>query len=450
MKTKANRREKVKREVKKSNSRLNQKNNSSSQREEFRKEERKETTSKFVERKVSSSREENVSSPKKYGFPKEANVRKKVFVDNEELPASYNVTNLTLMVRDPYGIHAYWEIAPSSIEEVRKKIGEEVERCAYVLRMYDVTYKIFDGSNANHQFDIEVGPHTNNWYINLWCDNTSYCGEIGLRTPKGEFFPLARSNCVITPRAGFSPRKDMIWMEVKDNVKQTPFVFVEKREEKGKESFLPKRGEFQEERKPVYKMFLTEDDIRAYYSRLFPLLRKVTSLHREGKEEEGFFKIDKEYEGGIGDKLLTQGENLVLSEETLLFPSLFPQGLTGEQFIEKILLGSSQELVLKQGASEFAKDVTSKGAAKEAGEEKKREFFFEIGTELIVYGRTEPDAKVWLNDKEISLRSDGTFSLRFALGDGKIPLNFVAQSSDKVETRSISTAVERFQTIYNP
>ncbi|OQX87996.1 MAG: hypothetical protein B6D55_01535 [Candidatus Omnitrophica bacterium 4484_70.2] len=448
MKTKANRREKVKREVKRSNSRLNQKNNSSSQRQGFRKEERKETTSKFVERKVSSSRKENVFSSKKYGFPKGSNVkgsnvRKKVFVDNEELPASYNVTNLTLMVRDPYGIHAYWEITPSSIEEVRKKIGEEVERCAYVLRMYDVTYKIFDGSNANHQFDIEVGPHTNNWYINLWCDNTSYCGEIGLRTPKGEFFPLARSNYITTPSAGFSPRKDIIWMEVKDNVKQPPFVFVERREGKG--SSLSKKGEFssQEEKKRVYKMFLTEDDIRAYYSRLFPLLRKVSSLQRERKDEEEFSKYG-------GSRLISE-ENLVLREETLLFPGLIPQqGLTGEEFIKKILLGSSQELVLKQGASEFAKDVTSRGAAKELGEEKKREFFFEIGTEFIVYGRTEPDAKVWFNDKEIPLRSDGTFSLRFALDDGKIPLNFVAQSSDKVESRSISTAVERSQTIYNP
>ena len=305
-----------------------------------------------------------------------------------------------------------------------------------------MTYKIFDGSNANHQFDIEVGPHTNNWYINLWCDNTSYCGEIGLRTPKGEFFPLARSNYITTPSAGFSPRKDIIWMEVKDNVKQPPFVFVERREGKG--SSLSKKGESpsQGEKKRVYKMFLTEDDIRAYYSRLFPLLRKVTSLRRERKEEEEFSKYG-------GNRLIPEG-SLVLGEETLWFPSLFPQGLTGEEFIKKILLGSSQELVLKQGASEVAKDVTSKGAAKEAGEEKKREFFFEIGTELIVYGRTEPDAKVWLNDKKISLRSDGTFSLRFALSDGKIPLNFVAQSSDKVESRGISTAVERSQTIYNP
>ncbi|HDN85545.1 MAG TPA: DUF4912 domain-containing protein, partial [Candidatus Aerophobetes bacterium] len=322
MKTKVNRREKVKKEVKRSNSRLNQKNNSSSQRQEFRKEEKKETTSKFVERRVGSSRKENLYPSKKYPFPKGPNLRKKVFVDNEELPASYNITNLTLMVRDPYGIHAYWEIAPSSIEEVRKKIGEEVERCAYVLRMYDVTCKIFDGSNANHQFDIEVGPHTNNWYINLWCDNTSYCGEIGLRTPKGEFFPLARSNYVTTPRAGFSPRKDIIWMEVKDNVKQPPFVFVERRE--GKRSSLSKKGESpsQGEKKRVYKMFLTEDDIRAYYSRLFPLLRKVTSLRRERKEEEEFSKYG-------GSRLISE-ENLVLREETLLFPGLIPQqGLTG-------------------------------------------------------------------------------------------------------------------------
>ncbi|MCX5687566.1 MAG: Rho termination protein, partial [Candidatus Omnitrophica bacterium] len=56
---------------------------------------------------------------------------------------------------------------------------------------------------------------------------------------------------------------------------------------------------------------------------------------------------------------------------------------------------------------------------------------------------TEPDAEVRLGDKKVDLRPDGTFSMRFALPDGKINLPFAATSSDKVETRKITTNVER-------
>ncbi len=53
-------------------------------------------------------------------------------------------------------------------------------------------------------------------------------------------------------------------------------------------------------------------------------------------------------------------------------------------------------------------------------------------------------------EKEVKLNFDGTFSLRFALPDGKIPLDFTAHSYDKLEKRSINTAVERYQTMYIP
>ncbi len=75
--------------------------------------------------------------------------------------------------------------------------------------------------------------------------------------------------------------------------------------------------------------------------------------------------------------------------------------------------------------------------------EKKRGFWFWLDCELIVYGGTEPDAKVTLQGREVKLRPDGTFSFRFALPDGKIVLDAVAQSADGVEERKIVPLVER-------
>jgi hypothetical protein len=75
--------------------------------------------------------------------------------------------------------------------------------------------------------------------------------------------------------------------------------------------------------------------------------------------------------------------------------------------------------------------------------EKKRGFWFVLDTELIVYGATEPDAKVTLQGKPINLRPDGTFSLRFALPDGEQVLPVTATSADNVESRTITPRVSR-------
>ena len=104
-------------------------------------------------------------------------------------------------------------------------------------------------------------------------------------------------------------------------------------------------------------------------------------------------------------------------------------------------------LLENKGASE---NLFSSQSGASEGRLNKRKFFFEIWTELIVHGRTEPDAAVWLNQKGIKLNPDGTFSLRYALPDGEIPFKFIAQSSDGVEQRHINTSVERERTICFP
>ncbi len=74
---------------------------------------------------------------------------------------------------------------------------------------------------------------------------------------------------------------------------------------------------------------------------------------------------------------------------------------------------------------------------------KQRKFWLVVDCELIVYGATEPDAKVSIQGKEIKLRPDGTFSLRFALPDGKQVIPVKAISSDEIEERVITPIVSR-------
>ncbi|MFH1867644.1 MAG: DUF4912 domain-containing protein [Candidatus Omnitrophota bacterium] len=339
---------------------------------------------------------------------------KKPFIDSYDIPASYNSTHLTLIARGPHWIYAYWEISPMFIEKVKADIGGgEFARSSYVLRMYDVTYKDFNGENANHSFDLDVGPHSNNWYINILGDNVTYCGEIGMRTPEGRFHSFARSNFVTTPRLDSSSRNDMVWMEVKKELQEEPAIFADHNLQ-AFTMLTQGRGA----RKIGRKIFLTDDDIRAYYSKLFPVLSRLISA--KGGRLPGYISIE--------------GADILIED-------ILTGGLPGKEFIKKIKIGLSEESILKGGASE---SLNKPGASER--EKKERKFFFNIGCELIVYGRTEPDAEVWLGDKKIKLYKDGTFSLRLSLPDGKIPLEFVAISKDKIQRRAIRTSVERAET----
>ena len=72
-----------------------------------------------------------------------------------------------------------------------------------------------------------------------------------------------------------------------------------------------------------------------------------------------------------------------------------------------------------------------------------RKFWMVVNTELIVYGATEPDAKLTVQGKEIKLKPDGTFTLRFALPDGEQVIPVEATSSDGIDRRKITPIVTR-------
>jgi len=77
------------------------------------------------------------------------------------------------------------------------------------------------------------------------------------------------------------------------------------------------------------------------------------------------------------------------------------------------------------------------------GKAKTRGFWFRLGTELIVYGATEADAKVTLQGRPIKLRPDGTFTVRFELPDGKQVIPAVAESADGAERITITPTVDK-------
>jgi hypothetical protein len=74
----------------------------------------------------------------------------------------------------------------------------------------------------------------------------------------------------------------------------------------------------------------------------------------------------------------------------------------------------------------------------------KDKFFLEVWTEIILYGRTTPDAEVTVQGKKINLRKDGTFSIRYALPDGDFKFEVVATSKNKKYKIKKTPAVKKY------
>jgi hypothetical protein len=74
---------------------------------------------------------------------------------------------------------------------------------------------------------------------------------------------------------------------------------------------------------------------------------------------------------------------------------------------------------------------------------KARPFHFDVDAELLVYGSTEPTARVTLQGEPIKLRQDGSFTIRYRFADSRQVIPAIATSGDGVEERTVILAVER-------
>ncbi|MCK4809495.1 MAG: DUF4912 domain-containing protein [Candidatus Omnitrophica bacterium] len=259
------------------------------------------------------------------------------------LPYKYYDNRITLLARDPWWIHTYWDISEEKISEVISSIpGQERENLKWTLRVYDVSgIKDFQSNSANGYFDIDINFEVNNWYINVNNPEREWCVEIGLKTLSGKFFPVARSNRIKTPYFGISDVLDAEWI-------------------------LP---------------------------------------------DDEYFKVLGVYD--LGRSSLERRKKL-------------------------------QELIKYQISSgAFSPGISSISSAMVGGK-KPRQFFLEVWTELILYGRTHADANVEVEGKKVKLKSDGTFSLRYALPEGNFQYKVVAVSKDKKDRRKVVPAVKRY------
>lgn len=122
---------------------------------------------------------------------------------------------VVLMVRDPYWLHAYWDVSRATIERVRASLSENWHTASPVLRMFEVN----ESTTTSEQVvrDIEVHGGVNNWYIDVYEPPKSFRVALGYLAANGHFHTLARSNTVQTPRLGSCDSIDQNWADVAQN-----------------------------------------------------------------------------------------------------------------------------------------------------------------------------------------------------------------------------------------
>lgn len=121
---------------------------------------------------------------------------------------------LVVMVRDPFWLHAYWELNRRSVERARVAMNQHWHAARPVLRLFEVFREGVIVSARKVLRDIEVHGGVNNWYIDVKDPPKTFQLEIGYLAAGGRFFCLARSNVVTTPAAGVENTFDKNWSEV--------------------------------------------------------------------------------------------------------------------------------------------------------------------------------------------------------------------------------------------
>lgn len=124
---------------------------------------------------------------------------------------------LILMVRDPFWLHAYWEISAPLVERIRAAMGHLWHTADPILRLYKVHSDNVGALRQEFITDIQIHGGINNWYIDVDDPPSQFLVEIGYLARDGQFFVLLSSNIVETPQRYIHDafgHPDVSWMGI--------------------------------------------------------------------------------------------------------------------------------------------------------------------------------------------------------------------------------------------
>jgi hypothetical protein len=131
------------------------------------------------------------------------------------IPWGYGGDRVTAMAVDPQRLYVYWEVTDGSIEAARKQLGAAGAGAWLNLRVYDITGRLFDGTNAHSTFDEGVGRDVRQWFFEIGKPTSTVCIEVGMKSSEGYFVKIARSGRVEFSRDAPEPASSVEWLTVR-------------------------------------------------------------------------------------------------------------------------------------------------------------------------------------------------------------------------------------------
>jgi hypothetical protein len=302
-----------------------------------------------------------------------------------ELPEAYGTKKLFLTARDPHWLYAHWDLTRAQ----QLKLNARSAAGHLILRIYA-------GKVEGHPIcDIHVHPESRHWFAHVERAGNSYAAELGYYSPLGRWMRIAVSSATVTPPDAVSTESDVEFATI-------PFEF------------------------PFARLI---EIIKSAVRENLPLAQAVEELRRHGHPELPRAK------GKPGSAWTPQQEQALAKVVNI-------------DEVRRVWMGSLEitELIRRRLAHEISSlGVSSLSSLSSpfGGAGQTKGFWFNVNAELIIYGATEPAAKVTLGGHEIKLRSDGSFSYRFALPDGKYDLPAVAVSADGADARAANLKFSR-------
>ncbi|HEY3761124.1 MAG TPA: DUF4912 domain-containing protein [Verrucomicrobiae bacterium] len=303
-----------------------------------------------------------------------------------ELPEAYGTKKLFITARDPHWLYANWDLT----QEQQAKLNARSSDGHMVLRIYSSAVE------GHPLYEIHVHPESRHWFAHVERAGNSYAAELGFYSSLGRWTRVAVSGLTVTP-------PDAVSNEEEFEMATIPFDF------------------------PFMRLM---ELVKAAVRENYPLAQAVEELRRSGHP-------DLPRVAGNGIPWTPQQEK-ALSKIVTIDP--MRRVWMGSMEITELIRRRLAQEISSMGISSFG---VSSFSSPPGGVEKRKGFWFNVNAELIIYGATEPDAKVTLAGHEIKLRPDGSFSYRFSLPDGKYELPAVAVSADGTDGRAAELKFSR-------
>jgi uncharacterized protein len=328
-----------------------------------------------------------------------------------ELPESYGTKKLFLTARDPHWLYANWDLTL----EQQKALNAESTDGHLILRVYA-------GKIEGHPaYEIHVHPESRHWFAHVERAGHSYAAELGYYSAIGKWERVALSSGTLTPPDAASANGDAEFATI-------PFEY------------------------PFAKLMqIIEEAVRDN----LPLAVAIEELRRHGHPDlprfssSGASSIAPSPSSIGGPRPWTPEQEKALARVINIDQTrrIWMGSLEITELIRRRLEQEITSPVKAFGLGEIPAPAMPSGISSitspSGGMEKSKGFWFNVNAELIVYGATEPTARVTLGGHEIKLRPDGTFSFRFALPDGNYDLPAVAVSADRTDGRAAELKFSR-------